>query len=80
MRTMQTYILRLLVDTETPHVVRGMIRAVEGDAEHAFGDGLALLALLCRMSDRNGQTASAQDDSAATDLERRRYDGEERDT
>lgn len=77
MRTMQTYILRLLVDTETPHVIRGVIRAVEDDAEQAFGDGLALLALLCGMSDCKGQMVSVQDDSAATDLERRRYDDED---
>lgn len=77
MRTMQTYILRLLVDTETPRAIRGVIRAVEDDAEQAFDDGLALLALLCEMSDRNDQTASAQDDAAATDLERRRYDDED---
>jgi hypothetical protein len=53
MRTIQTYILRLLLDTEDPHTVRGVIRAVADDEEQPFADDQALLILLHRMSERS---------------------------
>jgi hypothetical protein len=58
MRTIQTYILRLLVDSDEPHTVRGAIRAVADGEEQAFADGQALLALLCRLY---GQASSRED-------------------
>ena len=45
MRTTLTFVLRLLVDTDDPQVLRGMIRTVGCTEEHAFADEQALLAL-----------------------------------
>lgn len=50
MRTIKTYILRLLVDTDEPQVLRGTVRAVAGDDEHPFADGPSLLTLLRQIS------------------------------
>jgi hypothetical protein len=61
MRTIQTYILRLLVDTEEPLTVRGAIRAVADDEEQTFVDGQALLTLLHRISGRAGQVPGKED-------------------
>jgi len=46
MRTTLTFVLRLLVDTDDPQALRGMIRTVGSAEEHAFADEQALLALL----------------------------------
>jgi hypothetical protein len=48
MRTTLTFVLRLLVDTDDPQALRGMIRTV-GSAEHTFADEQTLLALLRQM-------------------------------
>jgi hypothetical protein len=61
MRTIQTYILRLLMDTEEPHALRGVIRAVANDEEHAFADEPALLYLLRRMSSHIDQVSGEED-------------------
>jgi len=46
MRTIQTFILRLLVDSSEPETLRGDLRAIpEGEAQ-PFPDEQALLALL----------------------------------
>jgi len=46
MRTVQTFILRLLVDPDEPEALRGDLRAIpEGEAQ-PFPDEQALLALL----------------------------------
>jgi len=50
MRTIQTFILRLLVDSSEPETLRGDLRPVpEGEAQ-PFPDEQALLALLHRMA------------------------------
>jgi hypothetical protein len=61
MRTIQTYILRLLVDSDEPHTVRGVIQAVADDEEQAFADGQALLTWLRRMSGHAGQAPGRED-------------------
>jgi hypothetical protein len=61
MRTIETYILRLLLDTEEPHTLRGAIRAVADDEEQTFADGQALLALLRRMRNCTGQVSGEED-------------------
>jgi hypothetical protein len=65
MRTIRTYILRLLVDTDEPHTMRGVIHAVADDEEQTFADGQALLTWLRRMSGRAGQ-APGQEDRGST--------------
>ncbi|MEA3334857.1 MAG: hypothetical protein U9R25_03040 [Chloroflexota bacterium] len=70
MREIQTFVLRLLVDTDEPHALRGVLRAVVDDEEHSFTDEESLLPLLLRMSrgtvgslaDCDGQESSPQDD------------------
>jgi len=57
MRMMRTYILRLLVDAEEPHTLRGVIRTVTDGTEQSFADGQALLALLRRMSSDSSSEA-----------------------
>ena len=52
MRTIRTFILRLLEDTDDPQALRGMIRAIAGAEEHTFADGPTLLALLLQMMGR----------------------------
>jgi len=48
MRIIRTFILRLLVDTESP-LLRGTVRAVEEDVEWPFVGEEALLALVREM-------------------------------
>jgi len=50
MHTIQTFILRLLVDTDEPQALRGTVRSVTDDEKHSFTDGPSLLALLRRMT------------------------------
>lgn len=46
MRTTRTFVLRLLVDTDEPEVLRGVFRPVSENGEHPFTDEESLLALL----------------------------------
>ncbi|MGQ9583787.1 MAG: hypothetical protein ACUVXG_00125 [Anaerolineae bacterium] len=46
MRTVETFILRLLIDTDDPHALRGALRAVADDEERPFAGERALVALL----------------------------------
>ena len=46
MRTIKTIILRLLVDTDQPQALRGMLNAVADNQLHHFTDEQSLLALL----------------------------------
>ncbi len=50
MRTIQTFIVRLVVESEEPEAVRGVVRSITSDEEHTFTDGQMLLALLRQMS------------------------------
>lgn len=51
MRTTHALILRLLVDTDEPGALRGVLRPVGDPGEHPFTDESSLLALL-RQADR----------------------------
>lgn len=46
MRTVRTFILRLLLDSDDPTALRGALRAVDAAEEHTFADAERLLALL----------------------------------
>lgn len=50
MRTIQTFLLRLLSNSEEPQALRGVIYAVSNGEEQTFADGPALLALLHQMA------------------------------
>jgi hypothetical protein len=52
MRTMQTFVLRLLVDSNEPQTLRGVIRSVASGEEHAFTAEQDLLAYLRDLLDR----------------------------
>ena len=59
MRTMQTFILRLLVDSGEPHALRGLIRSVASGEEHAFTVEEDLLQYLRNLPNRVPGDASA---------------------
>ena len=65
MRTTLTFVVRLLVDTDDPHALRGMIRAVGSAEEHMFADGQTLLALLHQITGRAAEAGRPErhDDS-----------------
>ncbi len=46
MRTIQTFVLRLLVDEDEPNTLRGSLRSVATDEENVFSDAQVLLRLL----------------------------------
>ena len=50
MRAIRTIILRLLIDPEQPHALRGVLHAVEEETKHPFADAPSLLALLEQIS------------------------------
>jgi hypothetical protein len=52
MRTVQTLVLRLWVDTDEPQALRGAVRCVTEEQEHPFADEQALLSLLRQMAGR----------------------------
>ena len=56
MRITLTFILRLLVDTDNPQALRGVIRAVSGAEEHTFANWQSLLVLLRQMTDKQQTT------------------------
>jgi len=49
-RTIQTFIVRLVVESDEPEAVRGVVRSITSDEEHTFTDGQTLLAWLRQMS------------------------------
>jgi hypothetical protein len=58
MRLHRTYVLRLLIDTDTSSpepVLRGSLQAIEDQQTHPFKSGQALLALLQRLSDEKAK-------------------------
>ena len=59
MRKIQTFILRLLTNTDETQTLRGAVRAVADDEEQTFADEQALLALLRRMGHTTGGVAEA---------------------
>lgn len=50
MRMIQVFVLRLLLDSETPQVLRGSLQRVSESQTLPFSDEQALLALLHRMA------------------------------
>ncbi len=52
MRTIQTFVLRLLTNADDPQALRGMLQAVASGEEQPFTDGPALLALLQQMASK----------------------------
>ena len=61
MREIQTVFIRLLVETDKPYALRGMLHAVTDDEEHSFADGQSLLALLRRMRRPTGESFEARE-------------------
>ena len=53
MRTIQSFILRLLVDADRPDTLRGSLRSVSDDAEQSFTDDAMLIDLLHRWLNRS---------------------------
>ncbi len=64
MRTIQTFVLRLFVDTDEPNTLRGSLRLISNEAEYAFVDARGLLDLLQQLAAPSAETPSAESDSA----------------
>ncbi len=52
MRTIQSFILRLLVDADQPDTLHGSLRCVNDDTEQTFTDEAMLIAVLRRWVNR----------------------------
>ncbi len=65
MRTIQTFVLRLFVDTDEPNTLRGSLRLISNEAEYAFVDARGLLDLLQQLAAPPAETSSAESDSTA---------------
>ncbi len=50
MRTIRTFIVRLLVDTDEPDALRGVVRCIASDSDHPFTDHRSLLEVLRTVS------------------------------
>ncbi len=61
MREIQTVFIRLLVETDKPHALRGMLHAVTDDEGHSFADGQSLLALLRQIRLTTGESFEARE-------------------
>jgi len=53
MRTIQSFILRLLVDADQPDTLHGVLRCVSDDTEQSFTDEAMLIAALRRWVNRS---------------------------
>lgn len=63
MRTIHTFILRLLADSAEPQTLRGVIHAVASGEEQSFAGEAALLALLARMTPKaSGHTVTIKNE------------------
>jgi hypothetical protein len=60
-REIQTFVLRLLVDTEEPHILQGAVHPVDSDDTHSFPDGVSLLTLLQRISQSTASPSDPRD-------------------
>ena len=60
MRTIQTFVLRLLADTDEPDVLRGSLHSVSTDKEEAFTDARVLIDLLRQMIAQSTETRHAE--------------------
>lgn len=50
MRKISVFVLRLVIDSEQPHRLRGAIRLLSNDADYPFINGASLLNLLRQLS------------------------------
>jgi hypothetical protein len=64
MRTIQTFVLRLFVDTEEPNTLRGSLRPISNEAEYPFADARELLDLLQQLAALPGETRCTRNDAA----------------
>ena len=53
MRTIQSFLLRLLVDTDQPEALHGVLRCVSDDTDQPFADEATLVDLLRRRVNRS---------------------------
>jgi hypothetical protein len=60
MRTIHSFVLRVLADADEPESLRGSLRPVSGEAEYPFADGHGLLALLIQLVKPNDETAKGE--------------------
>ena len=58
MRTIQSFILRLLVDADQPEALHGVLRCVNDDTEQAFADETALVDLLRQWVNRSASPSN----------------------
>jgi hypothetical protein len=66
MREIRTFVLRLLVDSNEPDALRGVLRAVAGDEELFFADEETLVALLHQVGRPSEDAAAGSEKSAPT--------------
>lgn len=64
MRTIQTFVLRLLLDTEEPNTLRGSLRLISNEAEYPFANARELLQLLQQLATPSTETRPAECDDA----------------
>ena len=60
MRIIETYILRLLMDTDEPTSLRGTLHPVGEDTTHTFTNGQELLAILMRRTKHRRDTEGTE--------------------
>ncbi len=68
MRTVRTFILRLLLDSDDPAALRGALRAVDTSKEHTFADVERLLALLRAEAAPDAQEAATEAQRTASTI------------
>ena len=69
MRTIYTFILRLLVDSADPETLRGTLQVVSQNQEpQPFNSDTALLGLLKRLVSLDGQPGSTNQDQKENNL------------
>ncbi len=64
MRTIQTLVLRLLVDTEEPNTLRGSLSPISNEAEYSFASARELLDLLQQLGTPLAETHHAKSGNA----------------
>ncbi len=60
MRTIQTFVLKLMIDSADLERLRGSLQSVSGSQTYPFADEQALLALLHEFAARFGEADSAE--------------------
>lgn len=67
MRTVQTCILRLLIDPSEDNVLRGTLLILSEGIPQSFADEMALLALLRRLATQTKPAASKEHERLSSD-------------